>query len=167
MHLFLLVLHKTLVVRYLFLDVTGMLESSNSTCSALLSKKQIFFIVTTFMDHLANSCWTDSLGHALQDLNIFNYLTFDMFNWEQDYNQIYSSLTKYYEWVCNQVRQTTMLYYSSAELTLMILSRNLIITCHKHPSCTPLPSKIWIFGCLVPYYTSHFLTTAYSSLYPL
>lgn len=59
-------------------------------------------ILTKFIDHLVNSCWTDNLGHAVWDLNIFNHVTYDMFGWMQAYERTCLSLTNYYEWTYNQ-----------------------------------------------------------------
>ncbi len=56
------------------------------------------------MNHLSNSCWTDDLGLALQDLNIHDHVTFNMLNSSEDYERTYVSLTKYYEWLYDQVK---------------------------------------------------------------
>lgn len=74
-----------------------------------------------FIDHLSNSCWTNSLGHALQDLDIFRYVSFDMFEDFEDYKYnkgVYMYLTRYYEWLYNQARISTSLLYGANIYTI-------------------------------------------------
>lgn len=57
------------------------------------------------MNHLSNSCWTEDLGLALRDHNIYDHIPFKMLNSSEDYERTYVLLTRYYEWLYNQVKK--------------------------------------------------------------
>ncbi len=123
--------------------------------------KGVPWTLRTFAKHLSKCCWIDGLGHALRDINIFDFISFEMIGRPTD-QRTYQAMIEYYEWLYNQAREYPF-FLTIIHSHAQFFYRCIVIPHRRQPLSTTLPLKIWELGFHVLCRMFRFLIPIYPS----